>query len=92
MRVGHVLLAQSGNVYQAVLVHAHIDKRTKRRHIGDHAFHDAAHHQMLDVINAIGKSGGFEFTARVATWLFQFAQDVHHRGQTKLCIDVTSGL
>ncbi len=61
---------------QTVLVHAQIDKRAEGSHVADRAFEHHVDFEVFDVFHAVLQFGHLEVGARVAAWLFEFAQDV----------------
>ena len=74
--VGDELVAELADVNQAVLVHAQVHKRAKGGNVADRAFQHHVDLQVFDVFHAILQLGHFEVGARVAAWLFEFAQNV----------------
>ena len=71
---------------QAVLVHADVDERAELRHVADRAFKDHSLDQIPDVFHAVVEARHLEIRTRVATGLFQFAEDVLHRDDAELLV------
>ena len=80
--------AQLADVNQTILMHAQIHKCAKRRNIADDAFQNHTGCQVFNLRHAAGKGGGFEFGARIPTWLFQFFQNIAHGGRAEIIIGV----
>jgi len=74
-------------VHQAVLVHAHVDERAERGHVGDLALQQHPGLQVGDLVHALGEHRGAERRARVAAGLLQLAEDVGDRRQPELRVD-----
>ena len=75
-RVGDEGPRHRGDVHEAVLVHADVDERAERRHVGDDALQHHAGRQVLQRLHALRERGRRERRARVAAGLLQLAQDV----------------
>ena len=91
MRVFHVAIGQRGDVDEAILVHADVDKGPEGGDVGDHAFEQHAGLEVGERLHAFLEGGGGEFGARVTAGFFQFAQDVADGRQAEAVIRVLAG-
>ncbi|KCB33957.1 hypothetical protein L543_2294 [Bordetella hinzii L60] len=85
-RILDEFLGQRGDVHQAILVHADVDKGAEVGHVGDHAFEQHAGVQVVEGLDAFLELGRLELGARIAAGFFQFGEDVAHRGQAEALI------
>ncbi len=85
-RVLDELVGQRGDMHQAVLVHADVDKGAEVGDVGDHPFEDHPRLQVLELLDALLELGGLEFRARVAAGLVQLLDDILHGRFTELLV------
>ena len=79
-------VGQGRDVYQSILVHTHINKGTKRCHVGHLTFEHLIIDQVAYLLYTIGKPHGLELGAWVTSGLLQFCKDVPHGGLPKTLI------
>src|SRR5437762_3309564 len=80
-------LRHGRDVYQAVLVHAHVDEGAERGDVGDHAFEQHAGAQVGEGLHAVGEGRGLERRARVPARLLQLLEDVGDGRQAERVVD-----
>ena len=87
VRVAHEAIGELREVDEAVLVNADVDEGAERGDVGDGSLEPHARLQVLDVVDALGKSRGLELRPGIAARLLQFGDDVAHRRQAESLVD-----
>ena len=82
-------LGHLGDVHEAVLVDAQVNKGAKLGHVGDDAVQFHALAQVLDVVDAIVKFPYLHGRTRVAAGFLQFGHDVAQGGLAHILCEVT---
>ena len=82
-RVGDEGLRHGGHVHQAVLVHADVDERAERGHVGHHALQHHAGPEVPEGLDALGERRGDERGPRVTAGFLQLAHNVGDGGQAE---------
>src|SRR5690606_17487118 len=86
MRISDEFIGKFRNMYQTILMHAHIDKCTEVSHVSDYTFQLHAFRQLRNFSNVITEFSSAEFWTRVTARFFQFSQYVLNRRQTKFLV------
>ncbi|PSK61818.1 hypothetical protein B0E53_06285 [Micromonospora sp. MH33] len=68
-------------------MHADVDERAERGHVGDHALQHHPRRQVADLLDPLHEGGGPELRARVAAGLLQLGEDVGDGGQAERVVD-----
>src|SRR5699024_1681770 len=89
--VRNILIAHCCDMHQAILMHTHIDKRAKGRHVSNCAFQDHSWNKVRDFLNAFLKRSCLKLWPRVTPWLVQLSDDVRDRWNTESIISKISG-
>ena len=76
------------DMYQAILMHANIDKRAEVGDIGHDTVQPHAGFKVGYFLDACLEFHAFEFRPGIASGLFQFLQNIGNRRQTKVFIGI----
>src|SRR5690349_12474662 len=78
MRVLDEFRRHRRHMHKPILMHADIDKRTKRSHVGHDTFEHHPRRQVGNLLDAFAESRRLELGTRIAPWLFKFRKNIPH--------------